>query len=195
MMGTPVQSSGYGMQSQPQYWTPQGPVTFQMAQCNMTKQMLLDQCVQMGILQYNGQQHQNQQQGQQQNQHQQYNTADRRSKQSGVGTRPVFEWRQEDEEEERNDRKMDVSRVKVTPISISTASKAQNSQYLFMGQLEELNVPSCPRPEAPQSRANSSSSWSTNGAVKANPSSLHYATLSSQEAQEQRDWSMWWPAS
>ena len=29
MMGTPVQSSGYGMQSQPQYWTPQGPVTFQ----------------------------------------------------------------------------------------------------------------------------------------------------------------------
>ena len=36
---------------------PQGPVTFQMAQCNTTKQMLLDQCVQMGILQYNGQQH------------------------------------------------------------------------------------------------------------------------------------------
>ena len=31
--------------------------------------------------------------------------------------------------------------MKVTPISISTASKAQNSQYLFMGQLEELNVP------------------------------------------------------
>ena len=37
---------------------------------------------------------------------------------------------------------MDVSRVKVTPISISTASKAQNSEYLFMGQLEELGVPS-----------------------------------------------------
>jgi hypothetical protein len=141
MMGTPVQSSGCGMQSQPQYWTPQGPVTFQMAQCNMTKQMLLDQCVQMGILQYNGQQLQNQQQGQQQDQHQQYNTADKRSKQSSVGTRPVFEWRQEDEEEERNDRNIDVSRVKVTPISVSTASKAQNSLYLFMGQLEELEVP------------------------------------------------------
>jgi hypothetical protein len=142
MMGTPVQSSGYGMQSQPQYWTPLGPVTFQMAQCNMTTQMLLDQCVQMDILQYTGQHHQNQQQSQQQNQHQQYNTADRRTKQSSVDAGPaVFKWRQEDEEEERNDRKMDVSRVKVTPISISTASKEQNSQYLFMGQLEELNVP------------------------------------------------------
>ena len=140
MMGTPVQNSGYGMQSQQQYWTPQGPVTFQMAQCNMTKQMLLDQCVQMGILQYNGQQHQNQQQGQQQDQHQQYNTADRRSRQSSVGPKPIFAWKQ-DEEEERKDRNVDVSRVKVTPISVSTASKAQNSQYLFMGQLEELNVP------------------------------------------------------
>ena len=140
MMGTPVQNSGYGMQSQPPYWTPQGPVTYQMAQCNMTKQMLLDQCVQMGILQYNGQQHQNQQQGQQQDQHQQYNTADRRSRQSSVGPKPIFAWRQ-DEEEERKDRNVDVSRVKVTPISISTASKAQNSEYLFMGQLEELGVP------------------------------------------------------
>jgi hypothetical protein len=95
----------------------------------------------MGIIQYPGQHHQNQQRGQQQNQHQQYNTADRRTKQSSDDARPVFKWRQEDEEEERNDRKIDVSRVKVTPISISTASKAQNSQYLFMGQLEELNVP------------------------------------------------------
>ena len=96
------------MQSQPRYWTPQGPVTFQMAQCNMTKQMLLDQCVKMVILQYNGQQHQNQQQGQQQDQHQQYNTADRRTKQSSVDAGPaVFKWRQEDEEEERNDRKID----------------------------------------------------------------------------------------
>ena len=38
-----------------------------------TKQMLLDQCVQMSILQYTGQHHQNQQQSHQQNQHQQYN--------------------------------------------------------------------------------------------------------------------------
>ena len=30
----------------------------------------------------------------------------------------------------------------MTPIDVSTASRAQNSQYLFMGQLEELNVPS-----------------------------------------------------
>ena len=95
----------------------------------------------MGILQYNGQQHQHEQQSQQQNQHQQYNTADRRTKQSSVGTKPPFEWRQEVEEEKRNERTLDVSRVKVTPISVSTASKAQNSQYLFMGQLEELNVP------------------------------------------------------
>jgi hypothetical protein len=34
--------------SQQQYWTPQGPLQ-QMAQDNMTKQMLLDQCVKMGI--------------------------------------------------------------------------------------------------------------------------------------------------
>ena len=57
-------------------------------------------------------------------------------------TRPVFEWKQEDEEEERKDRKIDVSRVKVTPIDVSTALRAQNSQHLFMGQLEELNVSS-----------------------------------------------------
>ena len=25
MMGTPIQNSGYGMQQQQQYWTPQGP--------------------------------------------------------------------------------------------------------------------------------------------------------------------------
>ena len=32
--------------------------------------------------------------------------------------------------------------MKVTPISVSTASKAQNShEYLFMGLLEELKVP------------------------------------------------------
>jgi hypothetical protein len=31
--------------------------------------------------------------------------------------------------------------VKVTQINVSTASMAQNSQYLFMGQLEELEVP------------------------------------------------------
>ena len=31
--------------------------------------------------------------------------------------------------------------MKVSPINVSTASKAQNSQYLFMGQLEELKVP------------------------------------------------------
>ena len=36
----------------------------------MTAQMVLDQCVQMGILQYNGQQHQHEQKSQQQNQHQ-----------------------------------------------------------------------------------------------------------------------------
>ena len=100
----------------------------QMGQCNMTAQMLLDQCVQMGILQYNGQQHQHEQQSQQQNQHQQYNTADRRTKQSSVGTKPPFEWRQEVEEEKRNERTLDVSRVKVTPISVSTASKAQKPE-------------------------------------------------------------------
>ena len=31
--------------------------------------------------------------------------------------------------------------MKVSPINVSIASKAQNSQYLFMGQLEELKVP------------------------------------------------------
>ena len=31
--------------------------------------------------------------------------------------------------------------MKVSPIDVSTASKAQNSQYLFMGQLEELKIP------------------------------------------------------
>jgi hypothetical protein len=57
-------------------------------------------------------------------------------------TRPVFGWRREVEEEKRDERTLDVSRVKVTPISVSTASKAQNShEYLFMGQLEELKVP------------------------------------------------------
>ena len=58
-MSTPFQSSGYGMHSQQQYGTPPG---FQMAQYSMTKQMLLDQCVQMGIFQYTGQHHQNQHQ-------------------------------------------------------------------------------------------------------------------------------------
>jgi hypothetical protein len=143
-----------------------------------------------GLFYIVGQHHQNQQQSQQQNQHQQYTTADRKTKQSSDDARSVFKWRQKDKEEERNDRKIDVARVKVTPISISTASKAQNSQYLFMGQLEDLNVPTSGGTADAQSRANSSSSWSTNGAVKANPSSLHCATLSSQEAQEQSDWSM-----
>ena len=51
-MSTPFQSSvHYGMHSQQQYGTPPG---FQMAQYSMTKQMLLDQCVQMDILQYTG---------------------------------------------------------------------------------------------------------------------------------------------
>jgi hypothetical protein len=84
LMNPPFQNSVYGMHSQQQYWTPQGP--FQMAQDNMTKQMLLDQCVQMGTLQYTGQHHQNQQQSQQQNQHQ--HTA-------------VQHSRQEDEAEQR----------------------------------------------------------------------------------------------
>ena len=86
LMGTPFQNSVYGMHSQQQYWTPQGPTTFQMAQNNMTQQMLLNQCVQMGILQYTGLHHQNQQQSQQQNQHQ--HTA-------------VQHSRQEDEAEQR----------------------------------------------------------------------------------------------
>jgi hypothetical protein len=47
----------------------------------------------MGIIQYTGQHHQNQQQSQQQNQHQEYNTADRRTKQSSDDARPVFKWR------------------------------------------------------------------------------------------------------
>jgi hypothetical protein len=42
---------------------------------------------------------------------------------------------------QRNERTLDISRVKVSPIDVSTASKAQNSQYLFMEQLEELKVP------------------------------------------------------
>ena len=67
-MNTPYQSSVYRMHSQQQYWTPPGPTTFQMAHNSMTKQMLLDQCVQMGILQYTGQHHQNQHQNQQHNQ-------------------------------------------------------------------------------------------------------------------------------
>ena len=109
--------------------------------------MVLDQCIQYDIIQYTGQQQQNQQQNrqQQQNQQQQYNTADKRTKQSNADARTVFEWEQEDEEK-RNERTLDVSRVKVNPINVSTASKAQNSQYLFkmwyhVGQLEELKVP------------------------------------------------------
>ena len=79
-------------------------------------------------------------QQQQHNQQQQYNTADKRTKQSNAKAETVFEWGQEDEEQ-RNERTLDISRVKVSPIDVSTASKAQNSQYLFMGQLEELKVP------------------------------------------------------
>jgi hypothetical protein len=45
-MSTSFQSSVYGMHSQQQYVAPPG---FQMAQYSMTKKMLLDQCVQMGI--------------------------------------------------------------------------------------------------------------------------------------------------
>ena len=56
-----------------------------------------------------------------------------KTRHSSVDARKTFEGSQE--------RTFDVSRVKVTPINISTASKAQNSQYLFMGQLEELEVP------------------------------------------------------
>jgi hypothetical protein len=89
----------------------------------------------MGIIHY-GQRHQNQQQ----NQQQVYNPADNGTRQSNADARTLFEWRQDDEEK-RNDRTLDVSRVKVTPINVSTASNAQNSQYLFMGQLEELRVP------------------------------------------------------
>ena len=79
-------------------------------------------------------------QQQQHNQQQQYNTADKRTKQSNAKAETVFEWGQEDEEQ-RNERTLDISRVKVSPINVSTAPKAQNSQYLFMGQLEELKVP------------------------------------------------------
>ena len=67
------------------------------------------------------------------------NTAYKRTKQCDADARTVFEWRQE-VEAKGDERILDVSRVKMTPISVSTASKAQNSQYLFMGQLEELNV-------------------------------------------------------
>ena len=56
-----------------------------------------------------------------------------KTRHSSVDARKTFEGSQE--------RTFDVSRVKVTPINIATASKAQNSQYLFMGQLEELEVP------------------------------------------------------
>ena len=90
-MGTPYLSSVYRMQSQQhgqqQYWTPPGPTTFQMAQNSMSAQMLLDQYIQMGIIQYTGQQHQNQHQNQHQKQHQkqqQYNPADMRTRQSNA---------------------------------------------------------------------------------------------------------------
>jgi hypothetical protein len=56
-----------------------------------------------------------------------------KTRHSSVDARKTFEGSQE--------RTFDVSRVKVTPINIATASKAQNSQYLFMGQLEELEAP------------------------------------------------------
>ena len=75
-----------------------------------------------------------------------------------------------------------MSRVKGTPISVSTASKTQNSQYLFMEQLEELTVPTSGG-TAEQSKQ-LKQLWSTSGAVRASPSSRHCATPSIQEVQE-----------
>jgi hypothetical protein len=69
--------------------------------------MLLDQCVQMGIIHY-GQQHYNQNQQQHQQhyssssslnrtntQQQQYNPADMRTRQSNADARTLFGWKQE----------------------------------------------------------------------------------------------------
>ena len=103
----------------------------------MTKQWLLDQCVQMGILQYPGQQ--SQYQNQQQNQQQQYNPADMKTRRSNAEAKKPLEWSQE--------RTFDVSRVKVTAnVQHINTTKAQNSHLsvstsLFMGQLEEQEVP------------------------------------------------------
>jgi hypothetical protein len=93
------------------------------------------------------------------------------------------------DEEKRNERTLEVSRVKVTLISVSTASKAQNSQtqYLFMGQLEELKVLATSGGTAEQSKQ--LKQLVTSGAVKASPSSRHCATPSIQEVQEPRVWS------
>ena len=65
------------------------------------------------FIRYAGQQ-QNQQQNeqQQQNQQQQYNVADKRAKQSNADA----------------EKPLDISRVKVSSINVSTASKVQNSQ-------------------------------------------------------------------
>ena len=75
-----------------------------------------------------------------------------------------------------------MSRVKGTPISVSTASKTQNSQYLFMEQLEELTVPTSGG-TAEQSKQ-LKQLWSTSGAVRASPSSRHCATPSILEVQK-----------
>ena len=69
----------------------------------------------------------------------------------------------------------DVSRVKVTQINVSTASMAQNSQYLFMGQLEELEVPTSGG-TAEQSKQ-LKQLVDKNGAVKTSPSSHHHITV------------------
>ena len=114
---------------------PPGQTPFQMAQGDMSMKMMMDQFMQ-GFIQYTEQQKRNQQQYQQYQQQQQ--NQQQQTKQSNTKAETVFEWGQE--KEQGNERTLDISRVKVSPIGVSTASKAQNSQYLFMGQLEELNV-------------------------------------------------------
>ena len=118
---------------------PPGQTPFQMAQGDMSMKMMMDQFMQ-GFIQYAEQQKQNQQQYQQYQQYQQQQqNQQQQTKQSNTKAETVFEWGQE--KEQRNERTLDISRVKVSPIDVSTASKAQNSQYLFMGQLEELKIP------------------------------------------------------
>ena len=121
---------------QQQMMMPPGQTPFQMAQGDMSMKMMMDQFMQ-GFIQYAEQQKQNQQQYQQYQQQQQ--NQQQQTKQSNTKAETVFEWGQE--KEQRNERTLDISRVKVSPIDVSTASKAQNSQYLFMGQLEELKIP------------------------------------------------------
>ena len=103
---------------------PPGPMSFHMAQGHMNMNVIDAGPVHAGFLsnirRTAAAEQQNQDfrsrissSQQQQNQQQQYNVADKRKKQSNADAERIFEWGQEDEEQ-RKERALDVSRVKVT---------------------------------------------------------------------------------